>query len=337
MIYAYFPLRFIAPVHFGGTQEGGNLTTHHMACSADTFFSALCQESAHQNKLQELLELVQSNQLRISSLFPWYREEGGRSSDSFHLYIPKPLISTEREVLVKSFSEMKQIASAQKKMKHLDYIRASMLKAYLSHKVVEPHAFSMPTIAVPLTAERVNCEGEKPLPYFVGAYQFVANAGLYFLIACESEDTIDFVKSILESLQYTGIGGKRSSGYGRFELEDEILMYDDGENDYADENALMKALTTESKLFMAISPFLPSRDEVDVIKTGTYKVLKRAGFIATREQIGLRKKDNIHMIKEGSCFSKALEGYLLQQHMEGVSYPIYRYGKGFFIGVDHDE
>lgn len=50
-------------------------------------------------------------------------------------------------------------------------------------------------------------------PYHVGGFQFAPNCGVYFLVA-GSYDLLP----LLEQLSYSGIGGKRSSGYGRFEF-----------------------------------------------------------------------------------------------------------------------
>ena len=62
-------------------------------------------------------------------------------------------------------------------------------------------------------------EGGETVPYFVGAYRFEANCGLYFLLGYEDAALEGEVHRLLKLLQYSGIGGKISSGFGKFRLE----------------------------------------------------------------------------------------------------------------------
>ena len=55
-------------------------------------------------------------------------------------------------------------------------------------------------------------DGGDAKPYHVGGFHYREGAGLYF-IAKGGYD----IAPLLESLRYSGLGGKRSAGYGRFE------------------------------------------------------------------------------------------------------------------------
>ena len=57
-------------------------------------------------------------------------------------------------------------------------------------------------------------DGGDAKPYHVGGFHYREGAGLYF-IAKGGYD----IAPLLESLRYSGLGGKRSAGYGRFEYE----------------------------------------------------------------------------------------------------------------------
>lgn len=46
MMYYIFTLKFLTPVHFGDTANGGGLDKFALQCSADTLFAALCNEAA---------------------------------------------------------------------------------------------------------------------------------------------------------------------------------------------------------------------------------------------------------------------------------------------------
>ena len=62
--------------------------------------------------------------------------------------------------------------------------------------------------------------GEKAdtLPYHVGTYRFSDHCGLYIITAAESLKEKMLMEELLEALSYTGIGGKRSEGLGKFEF-----------------------------------------------------------------------------------------------------------------------
>ena len=53
--------------------------------------------------------------------------------------------------------------------------------------------------------------GADSLPYQVGLYHFKANAGLWFLAGCESEEQAEELEVLIEGLSYSGIGGKTSA------------------------------------------------------------------------------------------------------------------------------
>lgn len=103
----------------------------------------------------------------------------------------------------------------------------------------------MPEFAAPLVAGRVALREEKPLPYYVGSYVFSEHSGLYFILGVEHEEEFTLIKDLLLSLGYSGIGGKRSSGYGKFELaDDELELFDDG-GVYDDDTAIALMLYNE--------------------------------------------------------------------------------------------
>ena len=86
MKYYLFTLKFLTPVHFGDTGNGGNLERVSMTCSADTFFSALCSEAAlvSKNCVETLVEKFANGKICLSSLFPFYQAE----DEELELYLP---------------------------------------------------------------------------------------------------------------------------------------------------------------------------------------------------------------------------------------------------------
>lgn len=333
MMYYIFTLKFLTPVHFGDTANGGGLDKFSIQCSADTLFAALCNEAANKGSdaVEKLVKKTAEGKIVFSSLFPYWRT----ADDDLYFYLPKPLLKLEQEEQqsAKSFEEIKQLATKLKKQKKSTYIRASQINSLLKYGGSNGQ-FAVPEFAAPLVAGRVALREEKPLPYYVGSYVFSENSGLYFILGVEHEEEFALIKDLLLSLGYSGIGGKRSSGYGKFELaDDELELFDDG-GVYDDDTAIALMLYNEkSKYQMCLAPVCPCVDEIAVVKQGSYKLIKRSGFIASSAAKDNIKRNSIYMLQEGSCFSERLRGQMLQQTVDGLAHDIYRDGIGMFVGL----
>ena len=330
MMYYIFTLKFLTPVHFGDTANGGSLDKFSLQCSADTLFAALCNEAANKGSdaVETLVKKTAESKIVFSSLFPYWRTV----DDDLYFYLPKPLLKLEQEEQqsAKSFEEIKQLATKLKKQKKSTYIRASQINSLLESGGSD-RQFAVPEFAAPLVAGRVALREEKPLPYYVGSYVFSKHSGLYFILGVEHEEEFTFIKDLLLSLGYSGIGGKRSSGYGKFELADnDLMLYDDG-------TAIALMLYNEkSKYQMCLAPVCPRVDEIDVVKQGSYKLIKRGGFIASSAAKDNIKRNSIYMLQEGSCFPERLRGQMLQQTVDGLAHDVYRDGIGMFVGLKNE-
>lgn len=330
MMYYIFTLKFLTPVHFGDTANGGSLDKFSLQCSADTLFAALCNEAANKGSdaVETLVKKTAEGKIVFSSLFPYWRTV----DDDLYFYLPKPLLKLEQDEQqsVKSFEEIKQLATKLKKQKKSTYIRASQINSLLESGGSD-RQFAVPEFAAPLVAGRVALREEKPLPYYVGSYVFSENSGLYFILGVEHEEEFMLIKELLLSLGYSGIGGKRSSGYGKFELADnDLMLYDDG-------TAIALMLYNEkSKYQMCLAPVCPCVDEIDVVKQGSYKLIKRGGFIASSAAKDNIKRNSIYMLQEGSCFPERLRGQMLQQTVDGLAHDVYRDGIGMFVGLKNE-
>lgn len=343
MAYYIFTLKFLTPVHFGDAANGGFLDKIAMSCSADTLFAALCNEAALQGEavVQQFVEKVSAKKIAFSSLMPYFRvlDKEKKKETDIHFYLPKPLLTDEvNKQSAKSFQKMKQLATKLKKQKKTSFIRASQIQKLLqSRKNGVAPELQVDDFAVPFVSGRVNLRDEKPQPYYVGSYVFADNAGLYLLCSVEDDADVDFVENLLISLGASGIGGKRSSGYGKFALADVSckLSADGGKSD--DNNAIALMLfAADSSLQMCVAPLCPQQEDVLSVKAGAYRLVKRGGFISSPELGENVKRNSIYMLAEGSCFSKRLEGRMLEQSIAGLSHRVYRNGLGMFLGLRDD-
>lgn len=330
MIYSIFTLKFLAPVHFGDAAQGGLLDKISLGCSADTLFSALCNEAAviDEHLAAQLIEKVAAGKLAFSSLFPYWQDE-----KETRFYLPKPLLHTEEKIQeAKSYPEIKQLTTKMKKQKKTVYVRASQMRTLLQAakhgRLVE---MDEPEFAVPLIAGKVNLRESEPLPYYVGSYVFNERAGLYLICRAEEETEIEFLEKLLQRLGYSGIGGKRSSGYGKFEV------VKNKRGVFADDSALALMLYDNiSEQQMCIAPICPQKQDVEIVKSGYYKLLKRGGFAYSHVLRDNVKCNSVYMLAEGSCLSKRLKGKLVEQVIEGLPHKLYRNGMGMFVGLKDD-
>lgn len=207
MKFAVYKLNFAAGVHLGT----GTLASGANTLPADTLFSALCMEAAQQGEksIKTLVDAVRQNRLRIGDLFPFIGEE---------LYLPKPLVPVQREnegnsIVKKSFKKLKYIPVSQ-----LDtYLQGKIDPVAAVEKLQKLGAFEVRTMAASRSTEKL--ETGETLPYSVGVYRFGQGNGLYTIAGAEDTQTQNKFEQLLNALSYSGIGGKRSAGLGRFTVQ----------------------------------------------------------------------------------------------------------------------
>lgn len=324
MGYFYYRLNFDAPVHFGQSETGGKLEKTGFEFSADSLFSAICTELAQQGEqdlLEEIVDLAKNGDLLLSDLFPCMNKDG----DEIY-YLPRPFLFRSNESIEKLDMDRAKAISAQRKIaKKQQYIRVSEYGDFLK-AMAKGEFYSVKTplqdFGENYLMARVNCRQSEPLPYYVGQYTFADNAGLYGIVKIPEEFQEKFI-TILSALGLTGIGGKRSSGYGRFTSE--LFELDEK---FEDTKALIKMLeNSRATTQMNISILKPAADELKSVKEGQYQLKKRSGFT---ENI---KRDSVYMLASGSCFNKRLNGEVLDISRD-YGHPIWRYGKGLFVGLE---
>ncbi|MFR4871641.1 MAG: type III-A CRISPR-associated RAMP protein Csm4 [Dialister invisus] len=326
MRYEIILFRFTSPVHFGDAAEGGDLGEILSYCRADTFFSALCREAADisQELLACVVEGVQRGKLRFSDLFPWKK-----GTSCYELYLPRPVMNLPHTEQAKtlSYEEVREQSGERKKYKKRSFIRASEMESYLQERNIS----AQPDFGKEELRTQYNAREKRP--YGIGAYHFMPDAGLYLILSGD-EELAEKLEPLIKLLGMAGIGGKRSSGFGKYIFEDDPLDLSD-ENTYGgDDVSLYKMLCAgHSNCYMALSSFLPEKLEVGDMSSGTGKIIKRGGFAWSREMTGPAKVSSVYMMASGSCFSKRLEGRIADVNNGSVPHPVYKYGKGLFVGL----
>ena len=167
---------------------------------------------------------------------------------------------------------MKEEMIKLKRIKKTTFVRASKMQEFitaLNHKQI--FEIDEPLFAYKEINIKVNNRLKESMPYFINTYHFVDNAGLYFVVGFENKDDLLILDELIKSLGYTGIGGKHSSGYGKYEFADErIIAYDEHDGVYDDDMALIKSLNNVKGRFqLNIAPISPITKDVTAMDLGS--------------------------------------------------------------------
>lgn len=307
MEYQLYKLKFPNGVHFGN----GSLDSSEYTFCADTLFSALCQTAAKigDDKLKELVACVERGGLAISDAFPCMGKE---------LFLPKPVMYVGgREdrgdsIIKKTYKKMKYIP-----VSHFDEYLRGKFPIEAAEQIKGLGSYQMKTSAAVRGLEDA-------MPYRVRIFRFSEGNGLYVICVYRECEARDLFEELMEDLSLEGIGGKRSSGLGRFVCMPMKM------------NPLLKQrLGQDSRKYMTLSISIPGDEEMDeALEGASYLIQKRSGFVASAKYAPewMRKKD-AYLFGAGSCFLRTYQGKILDVS-SGGAHPVYRYGKPIFLGVD---
>lgn len=312
MKFAVYRLSFSAGVHFGT----GTLWSGANTLPADTLFSALCLEAAAQRGeagISALVDLVRQRRLCFSDLFPFIGEE---------LYLPKPLIPIQREengdsVVKKSFKKLKYIPVSQ-----LDLYLQGRLNPLAAVETLKTlGSFAVRTMAASRSEEKL--ESGETLPYSVGVYRFAKGNGLYTLVGFDTAQTQEQFEHLLDSLSYSGLGGKRSAGLGRFSVTKSALP-----------ESLEKRLQGSKTPCISLSVCMAEDEELEqVMQDAKYLLLKRSGFVASPDYAPeQRRKRDFYAFCAGSCFAQRFRGNVFDV-ANGRQHPVYRYAVPLWMEI----
>lgn len=302
MQYSIYKLEFQTGVHFGT----GMLNESAYTFQADQLFSALYIEALKMNCEKELFDCVKSGKLLFSDAFPYLGQQ---------YMIPKPMLYVEPKV--KGISEQK------KKYKKIQFIPVEQLEDFLDGTMdLDGEIFK--GYGTYMQQSMVNVRNnEETLPYRVGTFYFSENCGLYIIVVYESETEKTLAENLLEGLSYTGIGGKKSVGLGKFNLLRGKMS-----------KCMQEHLERDSNKKILLSVALPRDEELECALNGaSYQLSKRSGFVASSDYADeWRKKKELFVFVSGSCFEQLFEGDVYDVS-DGGSHPVYRYAKSLFMGV----
>lgn len=290
-----------------------NLHDAEMTICADTLFSAICLEIIEKSmeEFEMFLGKVSDGKIVFSDMLPY-------CGDTY--YMPKPVIKINS-------TEVQADLSLRKAYKKLTYIPIDKIGEYLNGTLDLRQEESVISNDIGKkdvrTCVSINDE-EEPVPFRVGTYSFRNESGLYVLVGCEDVKDISALDEYMTALGYSGIGGKRKSGLGRFAWKEGKISEE-----------LLNRLTKSHDKYVSLSCALPKDEELeDALDNAGYLLIKRSGFVASKEcyNENLKKKD-VYLLQSGSCFSNKFNGSIIDVS-NGGNHPVYRYAKPIFLGVN---
>lgn len=334
MWYRLYSLQFITPVRFGADVRGAGLDQANVAGHADVLFSALCTEAAaySQRALEKLVQAAQAGNLLLSDLLPCHK----RSDQEMTLYLPRPLLppAWETQNRAQPAEDICQDLAQWKQMNKRQYLPVHQVASYLkwlreggdySNAPVNCGAF--------VTADKVNRREPQAMPYRVTAYRFGADWGLYFIVGVTDANMLSMLDNLIDSLGCAGIGGERSSGYGKFQLFDDPIDMDQ-QGVYEDDAALYAMLTADDAAwYMAISVVWPTKEDLLLLDSAYYAIIQRSGFVNSPAYAPqAAKRHSVHMLNTGTCLRAKAAGQV-GDLAAGGGHPVYRYGRGLYVGL----
>ena len=306
MEYTGFKLIFSTPVHFGN----GSLENSDNKLYADTIFSALCHEAVKSECIEKLVSYVKNEKIKLSDAFPFI-------GDSY--YIPKPMITIESERNIDD----------KKKSKKLEFINVNLIDEYLDGSMdIKRESEILSNLGKSdIITRAVIQANEDTKPYSVGTYLFSEGAGLYLIAGYSDEEALNMVTKLLHSLSYVGIGGKVSSGLGKFNSEKVKLP-----TNLTDKIERVR----ESSSVMSLSIGMCDDMELgNVCENANYILSKRSGFInSSTYSDNIVKKQDFYLFRAGSVFSRPFIGLIKDVSIKG-KHPVYRYANPIFMEVSN--
>lgn len=318
MEYSIYRMVFQHGVHFGRT----TLESSEMSFQADRLFSALCMEALSEGEttFSRLVAWAKNGELLLSDAFPYRGKE---------YFLPKPM--ARRDDLAQAGHSKMIDLKMRKKYKKLAYVPLRVFPHFMKKNFRLEELGNQVFGKYETKTSVFLGDGADAMPYRIGEFCFSqglegqGDCGLYVLAGTETREQKDLLDDLMDMLALSGIGGRRSSGLGRFEVYHADLPKE-----------ILACLRGEHSLYMTLSVALPKDEELEHAMTGArYLLSKRSGFIASERYADeFHRKKDIYAFQAGSCFKTRFQGQVADVSQKGGRHPVYRYLQPLFVGLD---
>jgi CRISPR type III-A-associated RAMP protein Csm4 len=330
-----FKLHFSAPVHFATVRK--DYTTSEITLRSDALYSAIL-DVAHK---QGLLSKNNNSDFGfyLTSAFPFYQKE--ENSETYYFF-PRPFIKRIKppDEVSKQWKKVKWIEK-----RFFEKIIAGNFSIEISDECIKDEFLIPPEIKTELgdgfilkeeqPKVKVGTPGLESEPYYLQRVYFKVKSGLFFIVFFENEDAEKLFQNAISFLQHEGLGSYRTIGFGQFSYTVEEIKFTSPE---------------KSNYGCTLSLFCPENKQQlsQMLTNASWQLVKRGGWISNH--LYRYRKKSVMMFAEGSIFQipDGMAGINGNNHIKilgqvpdvspgkqhfGIPYPVYRYGKGFFIPI----
>lgn len=120
---------------------------------------------------------------------------------------------------------------------------------------------------------------------------------------------------------------------GHFTIEGNAIILSE-EEDNKDSKVLYDMLEDrEAEEQMTLSTLLPSAEEAEAAAKARGLWIQRSGLSWSQGMEAPVKMHTLYMLSSGSCLDRRLTGCIADVSTPAVNHPVYRYGKGLYVGV----
>jgi CRISPR-associated protein Csm4 len=319
-------LHFRSALHLGVDVHGIGIEDSRRIAHSDTLFSCLINSYAELHSgdvgaVEKLLEPFRDGNppFRISSAFPFQM----RTPHKAEYYLPKPMIappifydSAEGQWAKQEYGKLVRNNALvpmdtfhrwlRGETENLHALEEQDIDSFCTREVRPQHARDRLTDATTI--------------YHTGLVHFLGRSGLYFLIELNDMDLLDWdaFEAILRHAGINGLGGRRSTGNGVFDVADDtIIELDRKWKDLFD--------LPEQNGFINLSLYLP--EKFDGLASVAYQLVPRRGWCYSSVAPKQMKRKAVTMFGEGSVFRNELKGALADVTPEEFTvHKLYRYG-----------
>jgi CRISPR-associated protein Csm4 len=246
----------------------------------DILFAALCTEAVKMDCLDLFYEAVNQGDIAFSDALPYQGED---------YFLPRPLLPDMVVPRSCNGTEALPLSGMEKYCLH-----------GFSKEYQEQTKFGIQT-----TDFRMN--------YILSYFRFLPNNGLYVIVKSSNQEFLNLWEALLIAVGLTGIGGKKSSGLGKFGVVKckcpsilEYMLTDD---------------TADRQMCLGV--VYPKKAELKkILKNSSTTLIRRSGFDTTVS----------YLFAPGSCFQKRFDGIIIDSTLT-KKHPTWRLAKSIFIGL----
>ncbi len=286
-------LNFKTHIHFGVSQKGVNLERVNYTMGSNQLFSAMLVQyikykgDITDKDIEIFKNKFENEEIKISNLFPYEK-----INEKIEYYLPKPKISYTTE----------KYTCNEKELKKVEYVRMANIVDYINGKKltdIKGHGKKNDFVTEDII-EKTQIKRDKEEDneiYIISGYTFKENKGLYFILEYKNEKDKNMIISLIKLLSYTGLGGKRSIGYGQFDIE-----VDDKEDNVIESTSKM------GEEYMLISDLLLTKNNYKDISEGNYSLCQYNGYTTPMKNKKSIRKKMKHYVEAGAIFKKEIKG-----------------------------